>query len=199
MAEAVKHWCSGWAVGRASPLEIDELGMARALGLASWRALGALAVPPRFLIVDGAIDFVTRGMSEAHEAGFAGGSGGCPGVTTLVGADRTCLTVAAASIVAKVSRDTELRALAGDEPRFGFDRNKGYGTREHEDAIRAHGLTSHHRSSWSFGARLSQEETLLNRPGRSLSRGRIAAHESAAVGPEPPGAVQDAQGGRHRS
>ncbi len=67
---------------------------------------------------------------------------------TLVKGDARCLSVAAASIIAKVTRDRIMIALAAKHPGYGFERHKGYGTAEHHDAIRRLGVTVHHRRSF---------------------------------------------------
>ena len=67
----------------------------------------------------------------------------------IVQGDAKCLSIAAASIVAKVVRDAMMAELARDYPHYGFDRHKGYGTREHHEAIARHGVTPHHRRSFS--------------------------------------------------
>ena len=67
---------------------------------------------------------------------------------TIVQGDAKCLSIAAASIVAKVARDAIMAELARDYPDYGFDRHKGYGTREHHAAIARHGVTPHHRRSF---------------------------------------------------
>jgi ribonuclease HII len=67
---------------------------------------------------------------------------------TIVQGDARCLSIAAASIVAKVARDAMMAELALDYPHYGFDRHKGYGTREHHAAIAQHGVTPHHRRSF---------------------------------------------------
>ena len=67
---------------------------------------------------------------------------------TIVQGDAKCLSIAAASIVAKVARDAMMAEIARDYPHYGFDRHKGYGTREHHAAIARHGVTPHHRRSF---------------------------------------------------
>jgi ribonuclease HII len=66
----------------------------------------------------------------------------------IVQGDAKCLSIAAASIIAKVTRDAMMAELARDYPHYGFDRHKGYGTREHHEAIARHGVTPHHRRSF---------------------------------------------------
>ena len=70
--------------------------------------------------------------------------------TVIVGADRRCVSVAAASVLAKVTRDRLMIAMAPQFPAFAFDQNKGYPSPEHRAALAAVGLTSVHRKSWSF-------------------------------------------------
>ena len=142
-------WCASWAIGEATAQEIDEQGLSRALRLAAHRALAGLPRPPEALIVDGPYDFVGTGDrgEGPHEAG-----GRCapPVVVPKIGADRTAGTVAAASILAKLSRDAQMRAHGSRLPGYGFDRNKGYGTKDHAAAIAARGLSRQHRRTWSF-------------------------------------------------
>ena len=69
---------------------------------------------------------------------------------TVVRGDAACVSIAAASIVAKVTRDRMMRSLAPSFPAFDFDRNKGYPTRVHKLALAGFGLTSIHRRSWAF-------------------------------------------------
>ena len=71
-------------------------------------------------------------------------------VHTLVKADMQCLSVAAASVLAKVERDRQMAALHAEYPAFGWDENKGYGTAAHKDALRAAGPTPYHRVSWQL-------------------------------------------------
>lgn len=143
---ALQAWCHGWAIGEASAREIDELGMTASLRLAATRAIAALPVPPDALILDGPYDYVTpRGLeSDVGEPR--------PRVHTRVGADLTCSSVAAASIIAKVLRDRRMREVATVHPSYGFDEHVGYGTPAHASAISVHGLCGEHRQSWMIGA-----------------------------------------------
>jgi len=129
----IAGWCDAWAVGGASQPECDELGMAEAQRLATRRALAALNVTPDAAVVDGRWNFV--GTSVAH-------------VETRVKADLNCLSVAAASILAKVTRDRLMRDLHAQDPRYGFDRHKGYATRDHLDAVSRFGYSDAHRRSF---------------------------------------------------
>jgi ribonuclease HII len=144
MFPLVTQWCTEWAVGHAGPEECDRWGMTAALRLASTRALAALTLAPEVVLVDGAFDYVTHPVQR-------GASVRCgPAVRTLVRGDVTCTSIAAASIVAKVTRDRLMRDLAESFPAFDFDRNKGYPSPVHRTSLAGHGLTSIHRRSWSY-------------------------------------------------
>ena len=137
--DRVAGWCAAYGVGSASQEECDELGMAPAQKLAAKRALDAIraqGVHPDAVIIDGNWDFVEAG----------------PEVRTVkvVRADLTCVTVAAASILAKVSRDRVMRAEAEHYPWFSFDTNKGYPCPVHKAALQAWGPSTVHRRSWVF-------------------------------------------------
>lgn len=131
--DRIADWCEAWSVGHASHEECDELGMSAAQRLAARRALDGLGLVPDAVILDGKWDFV-----------------GHPVTRRLVRADARCLSVAAASILAKVTRDRIMRAQAGSFPGFDFDLNKGYPCPRHKAALAAYGPTVIHRRSWVF-------------------------------------------------
>ncbi|MCE2531232.1 MAG: ribonuclease HII [Acidimicrobiia bacterium] len=136
--------CAGWAVGAASAAECDELGMSAAQRLAAGRALDRLEVPPDALLLDGRWDFVSP-----PPGGSAGGGFGGP-VRTVVGGDARCVSLAAASILAKVWRDRLMIQQAARYPAYDFDRNKGYPCPRHRAALAAWGPSAIHRRSWAF-------------------------------------------------
>jgi len=129
----VIDWVDRWAIGHASNAECDELGMAEAQRLAADRAIRRLDVTPDAILVDGNWDFVGR-----------------PGVRLMVRGDRTSLSIATASIVAKVTRDRIMRQLAPQYPGYNFESNKGYPCPTHRAAIAGWGPSSIHRRSWVF-------------------------------------------------
>lgn len=120
-----------WAVAFASAAEVDRLNVHRASLDAVRRAIDALAPAADYAIVDG---FRVPGLDLPHEAIRQG--------------DRRCAAIAAASIVAKVTRDREMARLHAIDDRYGFDRHKGYGTRVHVDAIARHGYSGVHRRTF---------------------------------------------------
>lgn len=124
--------CARIGVGRAGVAEIDDLNILQATMLAMARAVGGLSVVPDLALVDGnrEPDLDCR-------------------VQCVVRGDGKSLSIAAASIVAKVTRDRIMAGLAETFPGYGWERNAGYGTREHQGALAALGVTSEHRKSYA--------------------------------------------------
>lgn len=131
--DRVTEWCDAVGVGHVDHDECDAIGMSEAQRLAARRALESLGVVPDVVLVDGPWDFVGSGSVE-----------------TIVKGDTVCLSIAAASIVAKVTRDRIMRAAADNYPAFDFERNKGYPCPRHKLALKGYGPTPLHRRSWSF-------------------------------------------------
>lgn len=129
--DRVAGWCRAWAVGHASPQECDELGMSDAQRLAARRALDALGLAPDAILVDGSWDFVG-------------------GARSIVRGDASCLSIAAASILAKVTRDRIMRSEAEHFPAYWFESNKGYPGPRHQAALQWLGPSAIHRRSWVF-------------------------------------------------
>ncbi|MCG7415146.1 ribonuclease HII [Microbacterium aurum] len=143
VAERAAGWVGASSVGWATADEIDRVGIIRALGLAALRAIADLRaqgiVPEEAIVIlDGNHDYITP----------AGGGG--LRVQPIVKADRDCASAAAASVLAKVARDDLMTRLHEEHPVYRWERNKGYASAEHRDAIRSHGLSAHHRASWAI-------------------------------------------------
>jgi ribonuclease HII len=130
-----------WAVGGADPDEIDRINIHQASLRAMQRAILALAPLPDIVLVDA---FRVPDLPMAQR-GVAHG-------------DRRCSAIAAASIVAKVTRDRQMRALHDRDPRYGFDRHKGYATADHLDAVARYGYSEVHRRSFRASARFDTIE-----------------------------------------
>lgn len=118
--------------GSASVAEIEEMNILAASQLAMVRALADLAQPPDFALIDG--NRLPRDLP-------------CPGQAIVKG-DARSLSIAAASIMAKVWRDRLMVGLAQQHPGYGWDRNAGYPTAEHLDGLKCHGVTLHHRRTF---------------------------------------------------
>ena len=124
-------------VGRAEVTEIDETNILNATFMAMRRALQALSISVDIALVDG---------NQAPNLPCK--------VETLVKGDSLSLSIAAASIVAKVHRDREMAMLAKTFPGYGWEKNAGYGTKEHREALARIGVTPHHRKTFSPVAKI---------------------------------------------
>jgi len=131
--DRIADWCQAWAVGHASHQECDELGMSEAQRLAARRALEGLGLTADRVLIDGKWDFIGGGNTRM-----------------IVKGDATCLSISAASILAKVTRDRMMRAEDEHYPAYDFAWNKGYPCPRHQQALRGLGPSAIHRRSWSF-------------------------------------------------
>jgi ribonuclease HII len=132
----IVEWSENWGVGHVWPAECDRLGMSEAQRVGARRAIANLGVIPDAALVDGSWDFVSESCGVD--------------ATMLVKGDSRSLSIAAASVVAKVSRDRIMRKAAEDHPSFGFSSNKGYPCPVHRRALQGYGPTAIHRRSWAF-------------------------------------------------
>lgn len=154
MVRPIRRWARAYAVGHASPAEIDSIGIMGGLRLAGMRALNAIAgagVTPDLVILDGNHDWLTPpdllGLLAFADDALASGPT-VPLVTTMIKADLKCSSVAAASVLAKVERDAMMVGLGGEHPVYGWAVNKGYAAPEHMLALETHGPCVQHRRSW---------------------------------------------------
>ncbi len=134
LAVVIRRESVAWGLGRADVEEIDRLNILQATLLAMRRAVEAMACTPRCLRFDG--------NAAPSLPGFAGQT------ETLVGGDGRCSAIAAASILAKTSRDAEMIRLDRIYPEYGFARHKGYPTRDHRQILVALGPCPAHRQSY---------------------------------------------------
>ena len=138
LAARIRQRAVAVGLGAASVREIDRLNIYHASVLAMRRALARLPVRPDHVLVDGK---PVRSLGVTH--------------TAVVGGDARCFSIACASIVAKVTRDRLMALLARRHPHYRWEQNAGYSTADHLSGLSAHGLTPHHRRSFS---RVSQLE-----------------------------------------
>lgn len=120
-----------WAVGRADILEIEEINIENATYLAMNRAIAALSPAPDFALIDGGR---IKGLKIEYKC--------------IIKGDLKCVSIAAASILAKVSRDRYMAEISKAFPEYGFERHKGYGTAAHIEAIKKFGPSKVHRISF---------------------------------------------------
>lgn len=143
----IRRWAASYAVGHASPAEIDEFGIITALRLAGHRALAQLSVRPDAVLLDGNHDYLTS-PEQATLLAPPSIVEQVPPVVTMIKADMRCAGVAAASILAKTARDEIMVELAQSHPEYRWAENKGYASPEHVAALASYGPTPHHRVSW---------------------------------------------------
>ena len=129
----IKEVACSWAVGFASPTEIDKIGILPATRLAARRAVEALSLIPDYLITD----YLKLPNINLPQEKFTKG-------------DMRALSIAAASVLAKTARDAKMRALDETYPDYGFAQNKGYGTRQHREAIQKRDKSPVHRQSFKI-------------------------------------------------
>ena len=124
-------------VAFSSAAEIDRINIRQATLSAMRRALAALSIAPSYVLVDG---------NDLPESLICAGE-------TIIGGDGSSMSIAAASIIAKVTRDRTMRRLCQHHPQYGFSQHFGYATKVHRDAIAKHGPSPFHRMSFSPFAR----------------------------------------------
>ena len=132
LREVIQHSALAWAVAEVDNEEIDRINILKASFLAMHRALDQLKKKPSLLLIDG--NRFVKYKRIAHRC--------------IIGGDGLYASIAAASILAKTWRDDHMDAMHAQYPQYGWDRNRGYGTLEHRQAIEAHGLTPLHRLSF---------------------------------------------------
>ena len=120
-----------WQIGLATPNEIDVFNIRQATFLAMRRAMNALRIRPDYALIDG----------EDLQCGICSSCG-------IIKGDQRSFTIAAASIIAKETRDRLMTNISQIHPAYRFEKNKGYGTKEHIEAIKTEGVSPHHRSTF---------------------------------------------------
>ncbi|NMA73922.1 MAG: ribonuclease HII [Bacteroidales bacterium] len=123
-----------WGVGQVSPQEIDEINILNASILAMHRAIAQLKEQPEYLLIDG------NRFKPYKDIPYS----------TIVKGDATYLSIAAASVLAKTFRDDYMKELHALHPYYDWNKNKGYPTRKHREAIREWGETPYHRKSFNL-------------------------------------------------
>jgi len=147
----LREWALDWSLGSVSSSEIDDWGLRLALAVAATRAFDGLVVRPTFALLDGSFNLlrapldVPFGVTPPPELAYADLAH-----ETVVKGDARCATIAAASVLAKVQRDRVMVELDRQFGDFDWARNKGYGAPAHLEALRRHGPTDQHRTSWKL-------------------------------------------------
>ncbi len=144
LREVVEHEALAWAVGVVDNEEIDKINILRASILAMHRALDKLKLRPEEIIIDG------NRFTPYTPPLSGGGRGEALPYTTIVKGDGKYMSIAAASILAKTYRDDFMQNLHAEYPAYQWDKNKGYPTLAHRQAIREHGTTPYHRMTFNL-------------------------------------------------
>jgi ribonuclease HII len=156
LAKKIRERAVSVGVGAASVRIIDRVNIYQATVVAMRRALRRLSVTPNHVLIDGK---PFRTLEIPH--------------TAIVGGDDACYSIACASIIAKVTRDRIMHALAGRHPNYRWDKNVGYATLAHLEGLAAHGVTAHHRRSFIPVRQLSLD---FGSPGEAeIDLGALAA------------------------
>ena len=142
LRDIIQRDAVAWAVGIVTPKEIDRINILNASILAMHRALDQLTVRPEAIIVDG-------NRFKPYHPAVDGSPVNIPH-TTIVKGDGKYMAIAAASILAKTYRDDYMNELAKEYPQYDWQKNKGYPTKRHREAIRQYGTTPYHRMSYNL-------------------------------------------------
>jgi ribonuclease HII len=154
MAKLIPERVVAYGIGSVSAAEIDIIGLASALTLGATRALVDVAIVPDRIMLDGPSNY----LPQSYEGD----------VVTYPKGDTRSSLIAAASILAKVDRDTSMVELSHEVPYFDFERNKGYPTHAHLRGLAAVGLSTFHRSSWSYAPKTLFRNPYLRAVGAAI-------------------------------
>ena len=132
LAKPIMETAVAWAVGYATPEEIDMQGIVRATRLAALRALHQFTITPQYLLTDYRLELPQINIPQ----------------TAIIKGDAHCLSIACASILAKTERDALMRELDSQYPGYGLGQHKGYGTQAHRSALKRLGSSDIHRKTF---------------------------------------------------
>lgn len=134
LSEAIKEEALAWSISEISVANINKVGIGKATQMGFRKAIKLLEKSPDFILIDA---FYVKHLNRKRQRPVQDG-------------DKICASISAASIIAKVHRDKLMKKLAKKYPKYGFSKHKGYGTKQHQEAIRKYGLTRIHRKSFNL-------------------------------------------------
>lgn len=140
ISKKIKEQAKFWTITTVGVTTINKIGIGKSTHVAFRKSIKSLSEQVKsepFLLVDGFHVKFIKGIGLKHQK-------------AIIKGDQKCFSIAAASVIAKDYRDTIMRSLSKKYPEYGFGRNKGYGTKEHQKAIKNHGLTKIHRTSFNL-------------------------------------------------
>lgn len=134
LAEVIKKSALVWSIAEIGVTVINKVGIGKATQMAFRKAIKSLEKSPDFVVIDA---FYVQHLNRKKQRPIKDG-------------DKVCVSISAASIIAKVYRDKLMKKLHKRYPKYGFAKHKGYGTKQHQEAIRKYGLTRIHRRSFNL-------------------------------------------------
>jgi ribonuclease HII len=134
LAQEIKEVALEWKIAEVSVEVINQVGIGKAAQLAFKQAVESLENGWDYCLIDA---FFINGLDRSKQK-------------PIVGGDKICASISAASIIAKVYRDELMVKLHEQYPEYGFDKHKGYGSKQHQEALKKHGLCSIHRTSFNL-------------------------------------------------
>ena len=134
LANEIKKCAASWAVAEVSVATINKVGIGKATQMAFRKAIKLLEKKPDFVLIDA---FYVKHLNRKKQRAVKDG-------------DEICVSISAASIIAKVYRDKFMKKISKKYPQYGFGKHKGYGTKKHQEAIRKFGLSKIHRKSFDL-------------------------------------------------
>lgn len=140
LAVRIKNQAICWSIAEVSVTVINKVGIGKATQIAFRKSIKLLSKPPDFILIDA---FYVKHLNRKRQRAVKDG-------------DKICASISAASIVAKVHRDKLMKKLHNKYPQYGFSKNKGYGTKKHQEAINKYGLTRIHRKSFDLSRFIMQ-------------------------------------------
>lgn len=144
LAEIIKKYAINFSIAEISVEIINQIGIGKASQQAFYRAIQLLTVKPDFILIDA---FYIHNLNKKNQK-------------PIVHGDRLSISIAAASIIAKVYRDELMANIHAEYPSYDFHQNKGYGTKKHREAIKKYGLSKLHRSSFNLNKFLGDDGLL---------------------------------------
>lgn len=135
LSEVIKQQSTGFYISQISPKIIDRVGITEATQLAFRQVASRIRPLPHFVLIDA---FYIKHFNRKKQQ-------------PVIGGDKACASIAAASIIAKVYRDELMKKLHKKYPNYGFAKHKGYGTKDHQQAIKTNGFSKVHRRSYNLG------------------------------------------------
>ena len=160
LAQEIKQSTDQIGIGWVWPSEINKIGLTKSVQLAMLRAVAGVSYTDSPIIIDGNINYLQSIICDDRSCSKLALCELCSRINTVIGGDGTVPSVSAASIIAKVARDTYMQDIAKKYPNYHFESHVGYGTRLHVEALERYGVTTLHRLEYKPIKRFISEHNL---------------------------------------